>query len=446
MEASDLRELAINVSSDDIAVSRDATKRLQQLLTPEHVVAMLADPAGAAGLQGLLEEMEAVQNPDVFRLIGRVLEGVFTNPSDAARAVVLSPAAQFVIEFVVRSAAAADVAVAASMSAPLHRLVALARDADATAAALVGRCLDAHFHNEHVLRLFDCDAAESPTNAAMCAFLVAHTALLPFLFTATQGAFESDPLLLANYLVASGVACRTAAVPAALQERAMAALRDSDDALYFAFVCRFWGLALVRHEANGQRYAAACVAAVAPAAAEASQRDESTTEAIFDVLSAAASTAAGWTAVTSQLPCQTLQARLSSTSASLRLSTLNLMLCMLTSSHLDAASFFTKDLLLDAWQTRTCPDDDVRLALWRVVLACLPVESLCRVLGAACASFISSGAHEENVTVRSLKLQAADYLLQHATLPDSVKTRLAQVTQRGLYPAGSSGVSLMTKD
>ena len=118
---------------------------------------------------------------------------------------------------------------------------------------------------------------------------------------------------------------------------------------------------------------------------------------------------------------------------------------MLSSPHV-VPSYFTKDLLLDAWQTRTTPDDEVRLALWRVVLRALRVDCLEKVLAAVCASFLSSGAYEENITVRTMKLQAADYLLHHSALPDSVKTRLKQFVERGLYPAGSSGVSLMTKD
>ncbi|AYU78668.1 protein of unknown function - conserved [Leishmania donovani] len=443
MDADDLRQLAINVSLDDIAASSDATKRLQQLLTPQQIVAMLKDASATHALRALVGEMEAVGNADVFHLIGRALEDVFTQPSRESKAVLLAPAAQFLVEFIVRSAAAADTAVASSMSKTLYRLIAIAGDST-EAAAFLGPCLDANFHNEQVLRLFDCDAAESAENKTVCGFLEQWTSLLPFMFEATLNAFENDPLLQANYTIASGVACRTVAVPSALRQRTMEILRANDDSLCFAYVCRFWSIALIHHEANGQRDAAACVSTVIPAV-EASERDEGATEAIFDLLGSAASTQAGWDAVTGQLPCKTLQVRLSSTSPSLRLSTLNLMLSMLTSPHMNV-SFFTKDLLLDAWQTRTSPDDMVRLALWRVANAALLQESLNRMLGAVCASFLSSGVHEENVAVRSLKLTAAERLLRHSTLPENVKARLLQVVERGLYPAGSSGVSLMTKD
>ncbi|KAK7196749.1 hypothetical protein NESM_000614700 [Novymonas esmeraldas] len=443
MDADAIRELAIRLSSDDIAVSREATRRLQQLLTPSQIVAMLQSEAMADALRTLLGEMEAVGNVDVFRLIGQVVADTFAQPSHDAEAALLAPSAQFLMEFVVRSAAAADTAVAASVLAALHRVVVVV-DGSAEAAAFLGRCLDAHFHDEHVLRLFDCDAVEAAANATMCRLLQQWTSLLPFMFDATQAAFESDPLLLANYLVASGVACRTVPVPPALRQRTTEVLRANEDALYTAFVCRFWSVALLSHEANGERDAAACVAAVLPAV-ESSVRDEATTEAVLDLLGSAASTQAGWAAVTAHLPRSTLQARLTSTSSSLRLATLNFLRSLLTSPHADA-SYFTKELLLDAWQTRTAPDDEVRLALWQTVNAALQHTSLVEVLGAVCASFLSSGAHEENVAVRSLRLRAAEHLAGLPTLPDSVKARLTQVVKRGLYPAGSTGVSLMTKD
>ncbi|KAG5506198.1 hypothetical protein GH5_05883 [Leishmania sp. Ghana 2012 LV757] len=443
MDADDIRQLAIDVSSDNIAVSRDATKRLQQLLTPQQIVAMLKDAPTTHALCALLGEMEVVGNVDVFHLIGRVLEDVLTQPSRENIAVLFAPAAQFLVEFIVRSAAAADTAIAGSMSKALYLLIAIAGD-NAQAAAFLGPCLDANFHSEKVLRLFDCDAVESSENKRVCCFLEQWTSLLPFMFDATQSSFENDPLLQANYIVASGVACRTVAVPAVLRQRTMDILRANHNNLCFAYVCRFWSIVLLRHEANGQRNAAACVSCVMPAV-EGAERDETATEAIFDLLGSAASTEAGWDAVTGCLPCKTLQVRLSSTSSPLRLSTLNLMSSMLASPHMNT-SFFTKELLLDAWQTRTSPDDMVRLALWRVANAVLRQEGLNQILCAVCASFLSSGAHEENVAIRSLKLAATECLLRHSTLPENVKTRLSQVIERGLYPAGSSGVSLMTKD
>ncbi|KAI5690605.1 hypothetical protein MNV84_03705 [Leishmania braziliensis] len=443
MDADNIHQLAINLSSDDIAVSSDATKRLQELLRPQQIVAMLKDTSTTHALRALLGEMELVGNTDVFHFIGRALENVFTQPSRESNAILFAPAAQFLVEFIVRSAAAADTAIASSVSKVLTQLITIAGD-NAEAAAFLGPCLDSNFHSERILRLIDCDAVESVENKTVCRFLERWTSLLPFMFDATLDAFENDPLLQANYIIASGVACRTVAVPSSLWQRMMDILRTNDDALHFVYVCRFWSIALLRHEANGKRDAAACVSAVMPAV-EGSERDEKGTEAIFDLLGSAASTQAGWDAVTGQLPCKTLQVRLSGTSASLRLSTLNLMHSMLTSSHM-SASFFTKDLLLDAWKTRTTPDDVVRLALWRVANAALLQESLSQMLGAMFASFLSSDAHEENVSVRLLKLTAAKQLLYHSTLPENVKTRLSQVVERGLYPAGSSGVSLTTKD
>ncbi|GET88444.1 hypothetical protein, conserved [Leishmania tarentolae] len=443
MDADELRQLAINVSSDDIAVVRDATKRLQQLLMPQEIVAMLKDSSATHALRVLVEEMEMVGSADIFHLIGRVLECVLTQSSKENKVVLFAPTSQFLVEFIVRCAASADTAVASSMSKTLYRLIAVAGDS-VEAAAFLGPCLNTHFHSEKVLRLFDCDAIESEENKVVCTFLDNWTSLLPFMFEATLDAFENDPLLQANYIVASGVACRTVAVPSTLRQRTMDVLCTNDDPLCFAYVCRFWSIMLLRHEVNGQQDAAACVSAVMPAV-EGSERDETVTEAIFDLLGSAASTQAGWDAVTGKLPCKSLQVRLSSTSPSLRLSTLNLILSLLTSPHMNV-SFFTKDLLLDAWQTRTSPDDMVRLALWRVVNAALLQESLNRMLCAMCASFLSSGAHEENVAVRSLKLTAAENFLRHSTLPENIKVRLSQVVKLGLYPAGSSGVSLMTKD
>lgn len=443
MDAAALRQLALDVSSDDIAVSRDATRQLQAFLAPSQVVELLSDPATAAALHGLLNEVEAAQNPDVYRLLGTSLEAAFRSPADAARATLYAPAAHFLLDFVVRAAAAAETAVAAALLRCLQCIL-CDPSVSTEAAATVGQLLDANFRNDRVLRLLNCDRVDAPENAHVCAFLDAHTSLLPYLLEATQEAFVHDPLLLANYLVASGVVCRTVVIPDALRHTTMQVLEARDDVLNYAFVCRFWSIALQRHEANGSRDAAACVSAVLPVV-EAAARDEAATEAAFEVLAAAASTATGWDAVSSRLPCEALQGRLRSTSASLRLSTLNLMLALLTSPHV-VPSYFTKDALLDAWQARTTPDDEVRLVLWRVVLTALKFECLEKVLAAVCASFLCSGAYEENITVRTMKLQAANYLIQHATLPENVKTRLKQYVDRGLYPAGSSGVSLMTKD
>ncbi|KAG5505829.1 hypothetical protein JKF63_05165 [Porcisia hertigi] len=443
MDAEDIRQLAINVSSDDIAVSRDATKRLQQFLAPQRIIDLLKDASSIHTLRVLIEEMEAVSNADLFHLIGPALVDMFTQPSGDNKATLLAPTSNFLMGFVVRSAAAPDVAVAGSMVKPLYRLIAITSDS-AEAAAFLGTCLDANFRSEKVLRLFDCDAVEAAENKNMASFLEQWTSLLHFMFDATLASFETDPLLHANYLVASAVACRTVAMPFTLRQRLMDSLHAGDSALDFSFVCHFWGIVLLRHEANGQRDAAACVSTVMPFVKE-TEGCEEATEAIFGLLGSAASTQAGWNAVTMQLPCQTLQVRLSSASSSLRQSTLHLMLSMLTSPHMNA-SFFSKDLLLEAWQTRTSPDDAVRLALWQVVNAALLQEMLSEVLGPVCASFLSSGAHEEEVAIRSLKLTAAEHLLRHSTLHESVKTRLSQVVERGLYPAGSSGVSLMTKD
>lgn len=443
MDAVALRRLALDISSDDVAVSRDATRQLQAFLTPSQVVELLANPATAEALATLLGEVEAAANPDVYRLIGASLKDVFARPTDPQRETLFASSVHFLLEFVVHSAAAADTAVAAGVLETLQCIL-LDSSLRTTDAVFIGRLLDANFRNDRLLRLLNCDDVESPANAQICTFLERNTTLLSFLLEATEGAFVNDPLLLANYLVASGVVCRTVAVPSALRQTTMQVLSAHNDPLYYAFVCRFWSIALVRHEGNGSRDAAACVSAVMPAVDD-GERDEAATEATFDVLGAAATTLTGWDAVTSRLRCETLQARLRSTSPSLRLSTLNLLLAMLSSPHV-VPSYFTKDLLLDAWQTRTTPDDEVRLALWRVVLRALRVDCLEKVLAAVCASFLSSGAYEENITVRTMKLQAADYLLHHSALPDSVKTRLKQFVERGLYPAGSSGVSLVTKD
>lgn len=443
MDVEALRKLALDVSSTDFAVSRDASRQLQAFLTASQVVGLLTDPSTSAALDALLQEVEAVENVDVYRLLGSALRTVFTSSSEAQRDVLFAPSAQFLIAFVVRAAAAVDTTLAASMLGCLESIV-LDAPAASPAAASVGHLLDDHFHNDRVLRLFNCDQVEATENARVCAFLDHNTSLLPFLLAATEGAFVNDPLLLANYLVASGVVCRSIAVPHALRQATMQVLRAHDDPLYYAFVCRFWGIVLLRQEENGASDAAACVSAVMPVV-EGGERDEDATEAAFEVLGAAATTQAGWDAVTSLLSCATLQGRLCSTSSSLRLSTLNLLLSMLTSAHV-VPSYFTKDLMLDAWQTRTTPDDEVRLSLWRLVLAALRHEDLAKVLAAVCASFLCSGAYEENITVRSLKLQAATYLVKHSTLPESVVARLKQFIERGLYPVGSGGVSLMTKD
>ncbi|KPA78392.1 hypothetical protein ABB37_06502 [Leptomonas pyrrhocoris] len=443
MDAAALRQLALEVSSGDLAVSGDAKRNLQAFFTPTRAAELMADPAAAEELSTLLKDVEAAEDRDIYTLIGSALRDVFTDLTDARRGVLFAPSSHFLLEFVVRSAAAADTAVASTMLAALQCIV-LDTLRHAENAVLVGQLLDAHFHNDRVLRLLNCDDAEAPTNPKVCAFLEQHTALLHFLLEATEGAFASDPLLLANYLVASGVVCRTVAMPSTLRQATMQVLQGHDDPVYYAFVCRFWSIALLRHEDNGSRDAAACVSAVVPVVASDAQ-DEAATEAAFDVLGAAATTQTGWDAVTSLLRCDELQARLRSTSSSLRLSTLNLILSMLGSSHV-VPSYFTKDLMLDAWQTRTTPDDEVRLALWRVVLKALRFDGLEKVLAAVCASFLCSGAYEENITVRTMKLQAADYLVQHSTLPENVQTRLKQYIDRGLYPAGSSGVSLLTKE
>jgi hypothetical protein len=443
MDASALRQLALDVSSDDVAVSRDATRQLQAFLTASQVVDFLEDPTTTEALRALLTEVQEAQNPDIYHLLGASLTEVFASPTEKSRAVLFAPASRFLLDFVVRSAAAADTAIAASMLPCLQR-ISLDPSLRPDDAAFVGQLLNEHFRNEQVLRLLNCDHIEAPENAQMCAFLDQHTTLLPFLFEATKGAFANDPLLLANYLVSSGVVCRNVAIPSGLRQTAMQVLQAHDDSLYYAFVCRFWAITLLRHEDNGSRDAAACVSAVMPVVEE-GEKDEAATEAAFDVLGAAATTATGWDSVTSLLRCDGLQTRLRSTSTALRLSTLNLMLAMLTSPHV-VPSYFTKDVMLDAWQARTTPDDEVRLALWRMVLTALSFDSLKKVLAAVCASFLCSGAYEENITVRTLKLQAADYLIKHAALPENVTTRLKQFIDRGLYPAGSSGVSLMTKD
>ncbi|KPI84782.1 hypothetical protein ABL78_6165 [Leptomonas seymouri] len=443
MDAEALRKLAQDVSSDDLAVSRDSTRKLQALLTPSQVVDLMANSATAEAMGTLLRDVEAVENPDVYRILGGVLKDVFASLTDVRRDVLFAPSSHFLLEFVVRSAAVEETTIASTMLEPL-RSVMLSSVLRAEDAAFVGQLLDTHFHNDRMLRLLNCDQVDAPENPKLCTFLERSTSLLPFLLEATEGAFVNDPLLLANYLVASGVACRTVAIPSTLRKATIQVLQAHDDPLYYAFVCRFWSIALLRHEDNGSRHAAACVSAVVPFVVD-SERDEAATEAAFDVLGAAATTQVGWDAVTRLLRCDGLQARLRSASSPLRLSTLNLMFSMLCSSHV-VPSYFTKDVILEAWQTRTTPDDEVRLALWRVVLKVLCFDSLEKVLSAACASFLCSGAYEENITVRTLKLQAADYLVHHSTLPENVMSRLGQYIDRGLYPAGSSGVSLMTKE
>lgn len=441
MDSAALRKLAFDVSSTDLVTSRDAKTQLKTILTPQQIIALLCVDGARDELDTLLEEVLMVGNEDVLAIISDVMKEVFSSPTAEAMGVLSSPSARFLIDFAVDAMRSPNTAVAASGQKLLTKMMFCLRDNE-EASSYIGQSLQAKCTGEVLLRLFNTDAVDADQNSEVCTFLSRYTEFLPVLFEATLEAFDTDPLLLSNYLIVCGLVCRHVDLPSPLYHRLTEELQNHNNLLSYAFVCRFGSILMYCHESNAVLYAPKWLELILNFYAE---LDEDTMDAAFDLVGASCSTHTGWGIVATSLPVCELEAQLKTTSNTRRLSTLRLLLSMV-SSPASSSSYFSKDVLMAAWQLRTAADDGVRLTLWKLIQTVCQSEELGQILAPSCASFLCSGAFEENPIVRELKLRTAAQLEKYSLLPESIRQRLRQVLNKGLYPAGSSGVSLMTRD
>lgn len=440
MNAEELRALAVAASSSDLVAQRDASSTLRGLLSPSAIVAAWKEPGQRSVVEGLLREVSEVGNADVYGVVCEALRTTLADPAYGHE--LLSVDHDLVsTDFILSALAGGSLALAAKARPAAVTLLSVALGRPE--ATPIGAKMDHLFRSDVVLRLFDCDAVETEENALVYRFLSHHTALVSFIFDSTAQSFDTDPLLLANYLVASGILSRHEAVPVNVARNVQDVLEDGKDELFCTFCCRFCSITLYQHEENASSFAGLWVPA---AGALLGHCGVDTVDAVFDVLGAASTTAAGWSEV-ARLGSEVVAVRIRSLSTPARLSALQLLSTLMTSPFIDI-EYCTPALLQEVWQQRTAPDVALRAALWRVVLAMLQSRnnSLRTVLATVCASFLCGRPREESTVVRDLQLRAANALIAHAELPGSTKEALAQFSRRGLYPPGSAGVAEMTKD
>ncbi|RNF22120.1 uncharacterized protein Tco025E_03282 [Trypanosoma conorhini] len=428
-----LRRLALSLSDPNLWESRGARLELTRFLAPENLrnVWLHGEQDTA---ETLLREAETVGSPEVYAALGDAFKRLFDAGAGGAAAeeFIRLDTSHIVTRFLVNGMAHEDLYRAASVRPALMRLMALLPP---ELAPPVGELLSAALQNERVLRLFDENSPESPENEMVCQFLLHYTVLISFITSTTTAAFEHDPLLVANYLMISCIISRHVAIPPELLEKIERALADYEDVFVFCSVCRACATSLQHHELNAARYASSWgVKAARPL----SQCDDATRAAIYGVLGAASTTAAGWRSV---YPCVRIEEEIVRALgvAALRPGALGLMDVLVQSPHVPDL-FFSSSLLQTAWRLHGDTDDVTRENLWRFISDGLTRDSIVLSLASPCAAFLCSLTHEGSVTVRELQLRVATFLVRGAGLSQEVVDDLKQFASRGLYPPAAVGV------
>ncbi|CCW62915.1 unnamed protein product [Phytomonas sp. EM1] len=440
MNEKDLSSLAVLLSSEKLTQRLETASMLRQALSPENLLPAWRDPAQAAVLRGLLSEAQSVGNPDVLTIIGESLEKVLSDKTSGEEFINLDEEL-LVPNFVLNAIADDDLGLNTLFRRVFMALVELTFTESIT--KRIGEMLDRIYDSEKVLRLFDCDAAESEENSQVYRYLRTNTHLIDSLTSATIRAFDEDPLLLVNYLVVCGIISRHESLPDLLLHKIQESLDSPVEDLFTAFVCRFCSIALFHHEGNAQRLADPWVRR----AVEISDRssDEGTLDAVFDLMGSSCTTATGWNLLMNYLTSDRLLSRLCSSSKSQRLSALRLLNALLSSPYMDPGSI-SPCLLNEAWKLHTTYDEEVLQAAWQVSLSTVRHRILQDQMPFIYASFLCGARSEVSPGVRELQLQVARLLANCPNLPDPMKLSLVQFSRKGLYPPGSDGVADLRKD
>ncbi|CCW70385.1 unnamed protein product [Phytomonas sp. Hart1] len=441
MDEKDLRSLAELLSSDKFPQRVETASKLRESLSPASLLSAWRDPAQAEVLQSLLSEAQSVRNLDVLEVIGESLVKLLADQTSGLAFIALDSTLR-VPQFIFNVIADEDLELTTLFRSAFVALLELA--VPAAIAERLGEMMDGIFEKEKVLRLFDCDAADSAENARIYSYLSAHTRLIDSVISATSGAFEvGDPLLLVNNLMVCGIIGRHRPLPRALLDNIQDSLEAPEGDLLTHFVCRFCSIVLLQHEENAQGFADLWVPR-AVRIAEASS-DEGTLDAAFDLMGSAATTSTGWRVLMNYLPSDRLLRLLTSLSDSLRLSALRFLHTLLRSAWMEPAGV-PSSLIKEAWKLRTVYDEGVRYEVWAVALAVIRRGVLSDSMPLLYAAFLSGVHSEISAEVRELQQMAARELLNDATLPEPMKLSLVQFNRRGLYPPGSAGVANLRKD
>lgn len=444
MDGEKLRALAVQLSSEDFSKSRDAVRELKALLSPEKMVAAWRDDEQRPVLEQLLAETEEVGNSDVYGAIGGCIERALLQDGVGPQ-LLAADTSLAIAAYVLHALSHSDISLAARAHPAALALMRVA-GGDPAVGAQLGAIMDEKLRAEAALRLFDCDAVESVENLGVYTFLTQHTHLIAAILAATVEAFDTDPLLLANYLVVSGVIAQREPPCEQLVRRVESVLAAHSDDMYVAFVCRYCSIVLYNKEVNAAAHAANWVrASLSPALLE--RCGEDAVDAVLDLAGSAGTTASGWRAVVALLPLDWLGGRLRARSPALQLSALRFLAALLLSPYFDPAAVALGPALRDAWQLRSALEEPLRVAAWTVARAVVGNPVLRDEFAAGYASVLCGGAMREDcVEVRTLQLAVAKILRTTAALSDATKDALEAVTLRGLYPPGSAGVAEMTKD
>lgn len=431
-----LRRLAFDLSSADVAVAREARVEWARRLAPERLVDMWRRGEQNAAAE-LLREAEAAGSETVHAALGDSFRRLFdaAGGRGLAEEFLRLDTTHIAARFLVGGVSHADICRAASVRPALLGLMVVLPP---ELAPRVGELLSASLKNERVLRLFDENRPQSAENETVCKFLAEHTDLIPFIALSTVDAFEQDPLLVANYLAVSGIISRYMELPQQLSERIERALTNCDSEFVFCFACHACATTLRFHEHNALKYAASWGVA---ATRHLAQCGNEAREAIYDVLGAASTTAEGWSTLQ---PCVSVEEEMVRTLdvPALRAAALDLMGELVRSPHV-ANSLFSPALLCAAWRLRGDVNDVVRERLWGFVNFGLARENIMLSLAPMCASFLCSSFQESCVNVRELQLQVSARLVEQAGLSQEVVERLTQFRARGLYPSASAAVGTM---
>lgn len=449
MDTEKLARLALDVSSTDLVTSRDAVRDLKATLCPTSLLAAWSSEEQRPSLERLLRAAEEVGNPDVYAVVASCLEAALSTEDVGAR-LLAADAARVIPQFLLGAMGGCGGVELAYRARPavlaLMRLTVEAKEEEVSGAAEVGRLIDTLLDAEKSLRLFDCDAVESEDNALVYTYLRRFSTRLTEITKETVVAFDTDPLLLANYLVVSGIIGQREAPPEALVRRVEAVLDAHDDDLYVAFVSRYCSILLFHKEDNAAAHAERWVSA-ALSLALLDGCGEDALDSVFDLVGSASTTCGGWKAVVAHLPADWLDARLRSRSVPSQRTVLCFLNSLLLSPYFDPRAVALLPLLRDAWQLRSSLDDTVRLATWELARAVMGNAVLREQFAASYAAFLCGAVHEENVAIRALQHKLAVILSTcGVSLPDSTKQALETFHKRGLYPPGCAGVAEMTKD
>ncbi|RNF01687.1 hypothetical protein TraAM80_06810 [Trypanosoma rangeli] len=431
-----LRHLALSLSDPNLWEAREARLELARFMEPENLFNMWLQGEQETA-ETLLREAEAVGSPEVYAALGNAFKRLFDTSAGraAAEEFLRLDTSHIVTRFLVNGVAHEDLYRAASVRPALISVMAIL---PSDLAPRVGELFSASLQNERVLRLFDENKPESPENEIVCQFLLHYTVLISFITSTTVDAFEHDPLLVANYLMISCIISRHVVIPPELLEKIDRALTEYKNTFVFCFVCRACATALQHHEVNATRYASSWGV---KAALSLSQCDDNTRGAVYGILAATSTTAAGWSSVFPCVPINEEIIRALRVTA-LRPETLGLMDILAQSPHVPD-SFFSSSLLQAAWQLHRDANDVTRENLWSFISDGLTRDNIVLSLATLCASFLCSLPHEVSVKVRELQLRVADFLVKRGGLSQEVVQGLKQFSSRGLYPPTSVGAEAL---